>query len=448
MKFFSPYSPRIPTISRPIVFMLAVLIATTLWYIVVYHDTADFEIEIILNYRGLPPKLFVTSGMVYRVRERIRGPRMLRKALPETVDLPIDISGLKVGDAEPSNVFSVVDEQRKLLSSTLRRAFKIIYIEPAVIRLTAEYIDRINMPVNLNFVGDSKIVIRKISHQSVALHGPASEIKKLERMSVFPINVNVDFSEVGKNVINKDVPVIIPPELDCPHVTPEPSSIKVEYIVKGERLEVVGIYPVTLSVADSTMYKVTPNIVQLKMTIPSNKKNDTNYLNKLKVTALPPDLKIGESKSVPLNFTPPDGLEVVNEQQSVIITRILSDDHKTPETLAPVKDVKINEKPKPEQLRNARNQRRSSSSSRRTREEAPSKASSSSSKDRRPSTSTKREAKNQSSTKPKTQASPKGKETKKGSDPKKTSETKKAPLKKEAQSKSSKPENTAGKKVN
>ncbi|MBQ9536177.1 MAG: hypothetical protein IJU79_00135 [Desulfovibrionaceae bacterium] len=365
MKFFNLFSSDVPSLLRPMIFLIAVCIAIGMWYVVVYHDTADFEIEIIINYKGLPNKLFVTSGLVYHVRERVRGPKMLKNALPETFDLPIDISGLKVGDSAPSNVFSVIDEQRKLFASTVRRAFQILYIDPPVIRLSAEYIDRINMPITINFISDSQIIIKKISNQSIALSGPESEIKKLERLSTFPINVSVDFLDVGKTSVVKDIPIFIAPDLGCPHVTAEPSSIKVEYAVKGERVNIVRLYPISLSVADASLYKIHPELVQLKLTVPSNKQKDDAYLNELRVTALPPDLNIGESKQVRLNFTPPDGMEIVNEQHSVVITRISNEPKNVPHAPKPqVREERETQRKEPRRVRQSTSHRKNNETTR------------------------------------------------------------------------------------
>ena len=335
MKFFKFNLPSI-SISRPVIFIIAVLISFGMWYMIVHNDMTDFEVDVILNYRGLSNKLFVTNGLVYHVKERIRGPKMLKNTLPEIIELPIDISGLKVGDAEPSNVFSVIDEQKKLMSPSVSRAFKTLYVEPAVIKLTAEYLDHIKMPVRIDFISDNQIFIRSISHQSISFHGPESEIKKLDRINIFPLNVTVDFLDVNKKSVVKDIPILIPKELNCPHVSAEPSSIKIEYVVKGERVNMVRVYPVTLSVADPSIYRVSPEIVQLSIKVPANKQKDEAYLNELRVTALPPDLKLGESRNVELNFTPPDGMEVANEHLRVTITRVSPNDTKNITPVLPI----------------------------------------------------------------------------------------------------------------
>ena len=333
MKFFKF---NLPSISRPLIFIVASFLAFAMWYTVVNYDMTDFEIDVIVNYRGLPNKLFVTNGLVYHVKERVRGPKMLKNALPETVELPIDISGLKVGDSAPSNVFSVVDEQRKLMSTSVRRAFKILYVDPPVIKLFAEHVDRINMPVRIDFISDSQIFIRNISHQSISFHGPESEIKQLENMSVFPLNVTVDFLEVDKKTVTKDIPIVIPKELNCPHVSADPSSIKVEYVVKGERVKLIRLYPVTLSVADASIYRVAPDLIQVSIKVPATKEKDEAYLNELRVNALPPpDLKVGETTKVDVNFTPPDGMEVINEHQKVAIMRVPPDTQRSLPVVGP-----------------------------------------------------------------------------------------------------------------
>ncbi|MBR4741360.1 MAG: hypothetical protein IK079_00460 [Desulfovibrio sp.] len=350
---FSKYFTIRHTISRPTLFFCALLLSASMWYMVVYKETMDVEINLNINYKSLPPQLFVVDGLIYNVRERVRGPKMLMEAVPKFYDLPIDLSGVKVGEGS-SNIFSIIDEQRKRTPQSLRRAFEVLDVNPAWIKLKVEYIDRINIPFQFNYRSDSDMIVltRSVSHQSVTLQGPENEIKILKNFTDMPIEVRVDLMDVGKPSVVKKIPVIIPQ--NCPHVTAEPSSVSIEYEIKGERIEIERFYDVTLAVNNTSLYTVSPRSVLVRLKVPASRQSDIEYLNELRVTALPPDLKPGNSRKVELNFTPPEGMEVIDKKIDVIIRRVVEEDVKTNETVLEKKEEEHEEEKKHRGKRNSR----------------------------------------------------------------------------------------------
>ena len=322
MKLFKKEPDKLNTIARPSLFIVAVCLAFSMWYFVVIHETSEAHVKLLINYKGLPKQLYVTSGQIYTVQERIRGPKLLVDKLPENYPLPIDISHIKVGDGY-TNTFSVVDEQKKTINPAQLRAFKIIDVNPPIIRLHAEYMDRINIPLSFHYHSDNDLIVvtHKISQNSVSFTGPENEIKILKSMSSLPIDVRVDLLDAGKGQVVKDIPIIIPVK-DCPHVTVEPSSIKIAYEVKGERVEVVRSYDISLAVTNTSLYEMVPSQVTLRLKVPANKQRDPQYLKELRVTALPPDMQVGEQKKVLLNFTLPEGMEIMDSNKWISIVRL------------------------------------------------------------------------------------------------------------------------------
>ncbi|MCR5814388.1 MAG: hypothetical protein K6G15_07840 [Desulfovibrio sp.] len=322
MKFFNPGRTKF-SVSRPKLFCVALCLALSMWYFVVYHATSEVEITLLINYQGQPKELYVTSGLIYTVKERVKGPKLLLDKLPESFPLPIDISSLKVG----TNVFSVVDELKKIVTPSQNRAFKIQKMDPPLIRLHAEYIDSISVPVNVQFRSnnDLLVVAHKVSQNSVVFKGPENEIRKLKQLASLPLDVRVDLADMGKGIVAKDIPVEISTE-DYPHVTISPPSVRVSYEVMGERVEVVRAYDITLAVTDASLYSMSPNQVTLRLKVPDYKQRDTEYLKSLRVTALPPDMQEDESRRVRLDFTPPEGMEIVSsDKEWIIITRLRGD---------------------------------------------------------------------------------------------------------------------------
>ncbi|MBR4423124.1 MAG: hypothetical protein IKS68_02755, partial [Mailhella sp.] len=238
--------------------------------------------------------------------------------------LPIDISSLKVG----TNVFSVVDEVKKFVTPAQNRAFTVQEMDPPLIRLHAEYIDSISIPVNVQFRSnnDLLVVTHKVSQNSVVFKGPETEIRQIKKLGNLPLDVRVDLADMGKGVVAKDIPVEISAG-SYPHVTVDPPSVRVSYEVMGERVEVVHTYAISLAVTDTSLYTMTPNEVTLRLKVPDYKQRDKDYLRSLRVTALPPDMQENESRRVHLDFTPPEGMEIIDtDKKWIVVTRLKKDE--------------------------------------------------------------------------------------------------------------------------
>ncbi|MBO4336032.1 MAG: hypothetical protein J5846_09415, partial [Desulfovibrio sp.] len=208
------------------------------------------------------------------------------------------------------------------------RAFSIQEMDPPLIRLHAEYIDSISIPINVQFRSnnDLLVVTHKVSQNSIVFKGPENEIRQIKKLGNIPLDVRVDLADMGKGIVAKDIPVEISANT-FPHVTIDPPSVRVSYEVMGERVEVVRAYAISLAVTDTSLYTMTPSQVTLRLKVPDYKQRDTDYLKSLRVTALPPDMQESESRRVRLDFTPPEGMEIIDaDKKWIIITRIKKDE--------------------------------------------------------------------------------------------------------------------------
>ena len=53
--------------------LLSLVIATGLWYLVVGRDHVETQVELRVEYRGLPEGLIIREGMVNHISVRLRG---------------------------------------------------------------------------------------------------------------------------------------------------------------------------------------------------------------------------------------------------------------------------------------------------------------------------------------------------------------------------------------
>ena len=323
MKFFKTLLSRTTSFAlQRAVLLISVCLAIGIWFNITLTDKMEKDITINITYKNLPSDRIITSGRVVTANALINGPEILMSSLHKNYSIDIDVSKVKVGK-ETYNTFALMEELKKNFSSSVQRGFTIINIQPSIITLSVEYIEKINVNLDVEYKSEgNQYAINAYPHypQTVTLIGPKSEIDQLKHLSSLPVDVFVDHLELGKDV-SREVPVIIPAEYNCPLVQIEPSSTRVRYKVIGERVNISYTYAVHLSVKDPNMYIIDPENIVLTLKVPSNRQRDTEYLNSLHVTALPPNLANGETKVVKVNFTTPDGMEVVGGQTTVKITR-------------------------------------------------------------------------------------------------------------------------------
>ena len=65
--------------------LLAVLVAVVMWYGVSVSDRLETQMEVNIDYYGIPPNLVVTDGLVSKITVRLRGPEALLRSIPQQV---------------------------------------------------------------------------------------------------------------------------------------------------------------------------------------------------------------------------------------------------------------------------------------------------------------------------------------------------------------------------
>ena len=78
--------------------LLAVFIAVSMWYMVSVRDRLEAQIEVNLDYVGVPSSLVVTDGLISKAIVRLRGPEtLLRSVTQGKIIQAVDLSGIKKG---------------------------------------------------------------------------------------------------------------------------------------------------------------------------------------------------------------------------------------------------------------------------------------------------------------------------------------------------------------
>lgn len=75
-----------------------VLAAVGMWYVVSVRDRLEAQVEVNIDYYGIPPNLVVTDGLISKITVRLRGPETLLRSIPQQrLTQAVDLSDIKKG---------------------------------------------------------------------------------------------------------------------------------------------------------------------------------------------------------------------------------------------------------------------------------------------------------------------------------------------------------------
>ncbi|MDE7063916.1 MAG: YbbR-like domain-containing protein, partial [Desulfovibrionaceae bacterium] len=81
-----------------LILALAFLSALLMWYTVTVRDRLEVQLEVRLDYRGVPENMVVVDGLINKMSIRLRGPEALvRSITPQNLNQVVNLSKLKKG---------------------------------------------------------------------------------------------------------------------------------------------------------------------------------------------------------------------------------------------------------------------------------------------------------------------------------------------------------------
>lgn len=292
--------------------LLAFCIAVGVWYAVTVHDQLEAQIEIRLDYRGIPENLIVLDGIIPKMTVRLRGPATLMRAiLSRDLEQVVNLAHLQKG----RNVISL----RPTNFDPNERAFEVKEMSPQ--RLTLQVDTRISRtvpikPVFITTQGENALkVVEVTSTPSVVLvRGPESQVNALHEIELsVPLNLIApagQYSFLGP----LDVPSLI---------TVTPGAARVQYTVISDRVALDLPVPVVVNVQDRRSYTPNPRTVTLKVELPEALSKNTNYLGRARVLATPPPIVPGESAKAQAQPDIPEGMSLLEDLKTdIIVSRI------------------------------------------------------------------------------------------------------------------------------
>lgn len=297
MKFFDNSRRK----SNLLSLLVAVLAAVCMWYVVSVRDRLEAQVEVSIDYYGIPSNLVVTDGLINKVTVRLRGPETLLRSIPQQkLTQAVDLSDIKKG-------VTVVPLSGENMGPSLR-AFELIDVQPPRIVIKADTLMERSVPlraiVDSPLRGGALTVENvSVSPATVVLRGPESVISDISNV---PLTIPLDPKAAGTTVhqtIALDTPSL---------VTATPSSVRVQYTITSGRAVVSRRCKVELSVENSRLYTVEPEEINVLVEVPEALAKSTRYLNQLEVSVTPHALEPGQSGKAELRFRLPAGMTLLN----------------------------------------------------------------------------------------------------------------------------------------
>lgn len=281
--------------------LVAVLAAVSMWYVVSVRERLEAQLEVTLDYYGIPANLVITDGLVNKAVVRLRGPEtLLRSATQGKLIQAVNLSHIKKG-------VTVVPLTTEHLGPVFR-AFELIDVQPPRVVITADTLVERAVPVRLTVDsplrnGALTVENAKVIPATVTLRGPESVVQEITHV---PATIMADPKAAGSTVhltITLDTPSL---------VTAVPPTVKVQYSITSGRTAVDQRCKVEISAENPRLYKVEPDELTLSVEVPDALAKNARYLGQLEATVSPPDLDEGESRQVEVRFRLPEGMTLLS----------------------------------------------------------------------------------------------------------------------------------------
>lgn len=305
-------SRKKPRLFQLLTLIVSVLAAMAMWYVVSVHDRLEAQLEVNIDYYGIPANLVVTKGLVRKVIVRLRGPETLLKSIPgDKLTQSINLSHIKKG-------VNIVPLGSDYHLGPNFRAFELIDIQPPKIVLNVDTLSEKRVP--LLTVMDSPLkggglTVENVtvSPATVIIKGPEEEIAKISNL---PLTIMLDPKSTGCTVTQTIM-------IDTPSlVTSTPASAQVSYAITSGRTVLSRTCKIGVAGDDTHNFVLKPAEINILVEVPEAYAKNAKYLSQLEVSVTPPALEPGQSDRVKLRFRLPEGMILLNKiSEEVQISR-------------------------------------------------------------------------------------------------------------------------------
>ena len=281
--------------------LVAFAVAVGMWYVVSVRDRLEVQLEVGIEYNGIPSGLVVTDGLVSKVQVRLRGPEILLRSISSrSLTEAINLSNIKKGT-------TIVPLTSDNMGPSLR-AFELVDVQPPRIVITADTLAERSVPIRAVLEsplrsGALTVENVTVSPASVTLRGPEGVISSINNL---PLGIRLDPKAAGTTVEQTLL-------LDTPSLV---TSITSGRTVVSRRCKI------SVEAQNASQFTVEPSHVEVMVEVPEALARNSSYLKRLEVMVVPPALEPGQKGTAEPRIQLPEGMTILNPSfDSVTITR-------------------------------------------------------------------------------------------------------------------------------
>lgn len=284
----------------------AFFMAVILWYGLSGSEKIESQVEVRVDYRGLPAGLVVREGLVSKINVRVRAPAgMLGSLSSKEYAFFMDLSDTRKGE----NVLPFTSA-----SLPFRGGVEVLEISPSRIVLDVDEVETKMVPLEASLQGNlplDYIAQATLTPHEVQLTGPSTLVQNIHKV-VVPIAIE---SPVIPGETDSTKILLLPEGVDA-----QPSKVSLSLQLGIKRVQVAVTRAVRVDVPAKFGRFIRPDKVEIVLNIPESLagKAATNSDIKASVELQNPELG---SYPLPVQVALPEGAELVSIQPpSVTVT--------------------------------------------------------------------------------------------------------------------------------
>lgn len=275
----------------------AFLMAVILWYGLSGSEKIESQIEVRMDYRGLPPGLVVREGLVNKVNVRVRAPvGMIRSLSSRDYAFFMDLSDIRKGE----NTLPISSAQLPF-----RSGMEVMEISPSRIVLDVDELETKIVPLEATLQGSlplDYVVQATLAPYEVSLTGPSALLQNMHKV-VVPITVE---SPVIPGSTDSTKILLLPEGVEA---TPAKATISLQVGIKRKQVTVTRAVRVDLPAKLGRF--VRPDKVRITLDIPESLAAKADTSTNIKAGVTLESMELG-SYTLPVQATLPEGAELVS----------------------------------------------------------------------------------------------------------------------------------------
>ena len=295
--------------------VLSLVIASALWYFVVGRDHVETQIEMRIEYRGLPAGLTVLEGSIGHLTARLRGSEELLKSLhPSSMAYTVNLGSVQQGANQiPLNVADIPELRD--------RGVEIVEVSPSQIVLQIDNVVSRYIPIQARLLPlpkDAPFILSDaiLEPSGVTVKGPESRVSPIESLTTAPHDPSKN-AVAGKH--EAQVAVNAPAQLEI-----TPPVVTLRYALTLKTVTIQRSLSVIVD-SDKDDYEISPSEVSVDFIFPAELagKADEDLRQTRIVVRDVARLSPGESRRLPFSFEnlPPRAVPASGSSATILVTR-------------------------------------------------------------------------------------------------------------------------------